>query len=814
MKTALQNARVEKEVENAYWAAIRKDRPKASITSPHGTDGFATWGTVRLLLEAKFDLDFKARVPICNTLGQCLLYIKRFEQSGEPAPNVILVGDRNECFVLSTAAVKGFLDLPLDWTVAPSKGNPDLTCALVQGLNILPYVYDVNGNFKFRDVLAKIEALAEGEQHTVRANPANIGALFTYWRDRVFGAGKLTAVEQVDVFLKCLFQPADVYLHPIKIGLLVVPGYKDGVPVSAEQYRSFFSQFVQGYKPSEIEAFYANKDRLVEDDARRRQGAFFTPTLWVTEAHKMLDAELGPNWRNECIVYDPAAGTGNLTRDYHFADLIISTAEKPDVDVIKEQGYNPGASVFQYDFLNDDASPFFDGRNVIPDAVDDQLRTAAKAGKRLVLFMNPPYGTAQVAGTEKGANRAGVAVTFVNTDMKAAGIGASSQQLYAQFMFQCTRLAETYGFAKTTVATFSPPTFLCSGSYKGFRDFWSKRFTYKSGMLFQASHFADVSGRWGISFTVWSEGVTDPALTLSMALKDVQDFAVVQSGAKSFYNSNGREASQWVRDPTKGLKGDTGLSFTSGLKVRETDGLGKWTPNSVMYFQSNANCVQHNAQLVNMFSAPFSSGQGLSILPGESFRRATALYAARKLITNTWINHTDEYLRPTGSPTYKQWNDDAIIYTLLHNSNNCTAMRNVVYKGKQYRIKNNFYWRTLKDSKALYDQQACKGLTADLRGEQTDSYLATILPTLDLSPEARTVLNKLDALLVQSAPVREAYAAGKPELHLTAHDAGVYQLKHLWRDLFPAEWTDLQVAFKVLADKLRPGVYGHGFLLR
>ena len=56
------------------------------------------------------------------------------------------------------------------------------------------------------------------------------------------------------------------------------------------------------------------------------------------------------------------------------------------------------------------------------------------------------------------------------------------------------------------------------------------------------------------------------------------------------------------------------------------------------------------------------------------------------------------------------------------------------------------------------------------------------------------------------------YAAGKPELHLTAWDAGIYQLKHLWRDLFPTEWAELQTTFKALSDRLRPGVYTYGFL--
>ena len=39
-------------------------------------------------------------------------------------------------------------------------------------------------------------------------------------------------------------------------------------------------------------------------------------------------------------------------------------------------------------------------------------------------------------------------------------------------------------------------------------------------------------------------------------------------------------------------------------------------------------------------------------------------------------------------------------------------------------------------------------------------------------------------------------------------------MKFLWRDLFPTEWKDLQASFKVLADKIQPGVYDHGFLLR
>ena len=811
-RSLLNASKNEKDVENSYRGELMHHVPEASITSPYGTDGYAQWGTVRALLEFKYDRNLKARTDQCGVLGQMVLYIKKFEASGQPLPNVLFVGDKNECFALDTAAVQRFLALPIDWKAPPSSGSPDLTQALITGLDVSPFVFDV-ADCDFRDVISKIETLAKGEVHRVRATLTNIAAMFVQWQDRIFlKTSGLTPVEQVDVFLRCLFKPDDVYQHPTNKNLLVVEGRK--IPVNGHQWESFTGHFVRGYKPSEVEAFYAAKDRLIEDDARRRQGAFFTPTLWVDEAHRMVEAELGPNWRDECIVWDCAAGTGNLTRDYTFRDLILSTVEKADVDVIREQGYNPGAKLFAYDFLNDDSSPFFPEKNVIPDAVDAQLRAAAKAGKRLVFLMNPPYGTAKTGGTKVGDHKAGIALTAVNTQMKKAKIGASSQQLYAQFMYRCAKLAESYGFAKSTVALFSGVTFMCSGSYKGFRDFWYGRYAYRSGMLFQASHFADVSGAWGISFTVWSEGKTDRTVTLPVTLKDVVDFNVVTTGDKAVYNSDGREASDWVREPTKGLKGVDAPQFSSGLTVKDGQGCrGSLVPGALEYMQSNANQVQYNAQFVALYPQAFSGSNGLSVMPGESFRRCTALYAARKLVTGNWINNTDEYLAPSDTAdAYHQWNDDCHVYALLHGKNNCTAMRDVPYKGKTWRIKNNFWWKTREASRALYDRADTRGLYADVRGETEDSYLATILPTLNLSPEARECLTLLDGLLVDTLPHRESFATSRPELHLGCHDAGLYQLKTLFREYSPAGWEALQTAFKALGDKLRPGVYEHGFL--
>lgn len=844
MKAKLDRALVEKDVENAYREEILRLREHATITSPHGCDGFAQWDHVRLLLEAKLDQDLKAKLHRSSTIGQCLLYIKKFEKAGGVVPNVILVGDRNECFALSTESVREFLAMPLDWTVAPSKGNPELTRALVGDLNLLPFVFDVDGNFSFRDVIAKVEALAHGLTTTVVVDRWNISGIFQRWFQTVLNDSKLTPVEAVDVFLRCLFHPQEAYPHPAKDGVLVAPGYPEGVLIRTGLYKSFFGHFQQGYAPDEVEAFYAVKDRLVEDDARRRQGAFFTPDLWVKEAHLTLDKALGPNWRRDCIVWDPAAGTANLTRDFAFDDLVISTAEKPDVAVIKDQGYNPGASVFQYDFLNPGVeSPFFEDedRNVIPASVDRRLREAAKAGKRLVWFMNPPYGTAGIKGAD---SRAGIADTRVNGGMRAAKLGAASSQLYAQFMFQAHQVAAEYGFKEHTVALFSKSTFVSAGSYRKLRDWWFGRYEAPEGgaFLFQASHFADVSGAWGISFTVWnSPGQTDSTAKIACTLKDLDTFNanVRDVGVKAIYNSDGREASKWVQPLSHGDGGEHAPNMKSGLNVCEK---GKtFLSGGLFNFNNHSNNLTQSGGVVFLTSS-CSTDVKLPVLP-DNFRRSIALYSARKLVTGNWINDKDEYLAPAteGTSAYEQWVDDAHVYALLHNSNNCTSMRDVAYKDKKWQISNHFFWlrretaldnlhtsrtpklyRDCKNHPAGYlvpKERVDNVLFQDTPDEPWevagDPYMAEALSRVTLSPDAQEVLSRLTELWRKSLDLREdGYAAGHPELHLTAWDAGVYQLKHLWRELYPEDWKELQVAFKRLAARLAPGVYEHGFLLR
>jgi len=54
------------------------------------------------------------------------------------------------------------------------------------------------------------------------------------------------------------------------------------------------------------------RDLLVPQDIRERKGSFFTPRQWVELSQKYIGDALGDDWQDEYVIWDCAAGTGNL----------------------------------------------------------------------------------------------------------------------------------------------------------------------------------------------------------------------------------------------------------------------------------------------------------------------------------------------------------------------------------------------------------------------------------------------------------------------------------------------------------------------
>ncbi len=801
------------------------------------TDGVLSWesptrSSVRVLLETKFGTDLKKEEVRSSVLAQALYYCKRFE---DELPNVIFIGDESYCFAISFESVKEFLDAEVDWSRRPSSPDPSLKVS--HSAHLEPTL-GVDGDH----LKTLCEQLSEGFILKVKPSKQNISAMYQYWVEHIIPEGLYHNVEMTDIFFGCVFYSEGddhfAYAHPSKKETLVFGGKEYRLNLKAMD--AFFERRERGLSAKEIDELVSMRDRIIEDETRRRQGAFYTPTLWVDEAHSEMDKVLGEGWRDECVVWDCCSGTGNLTRDYDFSSLILSTAEAPDVTAIKREGYNEGAEVFQYDFLNPESeSPFFaEGDNVLPLSVKKMLKEGAESGKRLVFFLNPPYATAR-NGVNTSESKSDVSSTVANRAMKEAKLGSCSQQLYAQFLYQCDRVASEYGFDQKSVGIFCKPAFMTSGSFSKFRPFWYARYSYQSGFMFQASHFADVSGAWGVSFTLWNEGKTEIAQDLPITLKDMSDLSeVVSLREKQLYNADGRKASDWVRVPVKSLKSKDSPQMKSGLSVAQK-GRGKLVEQSLLYLTNNANCPQQN-QVVFFTSSCGSAANGLSVLAGDGWRRAIALYSARKLIAGDWINDKDEYLAPqTEKEGYEQWVDDCHVYALLHSSNNMSAMRGVEYKGQTYNIHNHFFFLTRQEALDLYgSHKQARAFYRDAKSnpipyekeieledvtpkwrKNGDPYFSYVLPTLNLSELAKEILADLTNLFVESFALRSktdhVVERGKStDLHLGAWDAGIYQHKKLWYTdpVLKARWDVLREKHSRLGKSLEHGVKTYGFL--
>ncbi len=793
----------EKDIESYVRAKLEKET-KCHFTSPENTDGVIVFENVVLLFEAKFSASLTNPQSRSKVIAQALHYVHNLSTK----PNTLLVADQWHYFALATSLFEDALSSEsVDWSCAPSSPCSQLVSVIAQHRANEAVFLQSMESFDAQGLVRYCKELATNHTYKTPIIEANIGAAFRFFSEKVFAKLRYSSAEMVDVFLATITRDdGDAYKHPKKPNTLVVDGRNYAVDLQA--FDEFFSFYQRGYSPSTIDAFQAQRDRLLEDDSRRRQGAFYTPSLWADEAHKELNTVLGENWRDECIVWDCCSGTANLTRDYEFDSLIVSTAEAPDVQTILREGYNEGAEIFQYDFLNPESDSLFVENNVLPSRVKKMLRYGAESGKRLVFLINPPYATANNAGA-KGTSKEGVASTHTARLMKECKLGASSQQLYAQFLYGCEQIASDYGFSQKSICVFSPSLYVSSPSFAKFREFWYREYAYQNGFCFQASQFADVKGSWAIMLGVWSEGQTDVSQDLYVNVKDVEDEHVKVISQKRLYNADGRKASTWVRAFVKGKKGSDAPQMKSGLSVAQ-DGYGTLIPNALGYVMLKGNNLVDSSTGVCIHSSTARNAHGISILEGDGWRRAIAIFSARKLVPSTWVNQKDEYLAPnTKIEGYSQWLDDCHVYSLLHSSNNTTAMRGVEYKNQSWCIDNHFFWLTREEALNLYDSRDALPMYRDCKKSKHEPYFAKVLPSLNLSPLAQELLDDLNVVL-RDPTTHKLRAEADTSLHATSWDIGVYQLNKLLKD--DERWGALKQKALRLRDQLAHGVYTYGFL--
>lgn len=792
-------ALTEKDVENLYRQYLAEKFGDIIFTSPFGCDGFGESKKfkIRLMAEFKKQLELSLKVNQVKVLCQAIYYVKKFEIAGKVLPSVIFVGDKNECFVIHTNDIFGYLGMDLDWNIAPSDAhtNIKLVSMLMDDEKIAPHVFSTQD---IEQCIDKIKDLTDGVKRLIPITPHNVTEVFKHFEDKVVGKHKLDTNQMANLFVQLLVNPDENYLHPVaRRKTVVTKAFNEVNLKSREAFTSFFSHFSREYTPKQREHLTAVVDRLVQDVTRRKQGEFFTPTIWVDKAHQYISSAFGDDWKEKYVVWDPAWGTGNLTRDYKFKKLYVSTLIYSDIDTANQMGYNPEAKKFQYDFLNDDY-----------DFLPAELRKSMENKEDMLFLFNPPYATGSNFGEtdKKDASK-----TVQNSLMISEGWGKSSQNLYAQFLFRVFKLKEINPNIK--IALFSPSLFLTGTSFVEFRKKFNNSFGFKNGFLFEAKHFSEVSEDWGINFVCYDNFTNQNKVILDVIDTD-KNFELNKIGEKEIYNlDNGFPANNWIREKIKKTKTNSNLpQMKSSLVVYSGNKKdGAYIENSLGYFLNASNCVDKNSQQVAMWSVGFYNGHGVSVTE-DNFKESVSLFAARKVIKKNWINSKDEYMRPNITcQSFEKFFADSVIISLFHIHAYQTSIRLVDSK-----IRNNFFWMSKEEMVNMANIGNYPELYNDARTD-SDRYVYNLLfgeqRIYDqLSDEAKDVLDSATNLVRLSFVMRRNFADDTN--HLNSWDAGYAQLKLLWKEYFPEQFKEFRDKYKVLEDKMRPMVYELGFLLK
>ena len=145
------------------------------------------------------------------------------------------------------------------------------------------------------------------------------------------------------------------------------------------EYNYFWSVYERVTQEDVAFALRRKIDRLGEDESRRMQGEFYTPSLFAGKAYAYLEKTVGKKrlQSGEYRIWDMAAGSGNLEFTLPAAALpytYISTLGEEDAMYCKR--VFPHCTVFAYDYLNDDVPLLFEKKRS-----EERLRSAREGLK-------------------------------------------------------------------------------------------------------------------------------------------------------------------------------------------------------------------------------------------------------------------------------------------------------------------------------------------------------------------------------------------------------------------------------------------------
>ncbi len=624
----------------------------------------------------------------------------------------------------------------------------------------------------------------------------NLSRIFDYFCKNVLtGKTKLSGHDLVEIFMGVIGDKMNYFQHPINKNILVCNG--KNVNVNGKAFESFFSYFERNYTPQETMRLKSIADRLIIDTDRRNSGDFWTPTVFVDYAHDMISKSLGEDWKEKYVVWDNCWGTGNLTRDYKFGELYCSTLYQSELNIGAE--YNPEATKFQFDFLNDEIAGRDSLLGVYNDKLPKGLKDALLENKPIVFFLNPPYGKATGAG---GNLDAGISNTKVKCLMKDEKIEGS--EFINQFLWRIVDIKRKYNLTNCYIACFTKPSWMIKPQSKNFRALFFNHFNYKNGVMFRASEFSGVSSLWGITFNIWKTEECTEKNNFEHTLIKNENGEIVSFDAKTLCNFDGlniKTTTQYINEKLD-KKHKENIIYCKDIKTMTFEnGEANVFDDYLCMVSNTGNDVQQNRVCFMNNAIPQGVGGRLQCTK-SNLLESCVVKTIRSVISTNWIIDKDMYNMNVEIPDIFKY--DCLVYSMFDNY--CCSIK---LGNKQ--LKNEFFWMP---KQTIEDLANTNGFTQTYNDARTskERYVYEKLQSITLSPEAQKVLDKANEIVRNTFKYRELFDSEHPEYQIMNWDCGWYQIKALAKEYAKSDYEEFVKLYKALKSKMRPMVYTLGFL--
>jgi hypothetical protein len=266
-----------------------------------------------------------------------------------------------------------------------------------------------------------------------------------------------------------------------------------------------------------VDYYFSRFDEVmaaIDPEYVKQHGIFFTDrnlskfALWFAKHH------FPGNINEDYIVFDPAAGSGNLVSSWRgkLKHKIVSELQ-PDLLRTIERRMKADPFHIETGFTIIPKTSENKGLNFIDQPAADYLaeltselsRKNVALDKPIAFLLNPPYKNTDEKQEAREQTDAHYDIDPAILQLTGEDAG---KERYLAFLGQIINMAkvqnEQNANLKPVVMVFTPTSWLIPRpTYVAFREVWDRHFKYHNGFIVTSNEWFKLDGKWPLAFTIW-----------------------------------------------------------------------------------------------------------------------------------------------------------------------------------------------------------------------------------------------------------------------------------------------------------------------